>query len=131
MKLSLYYSHESKPRLVTMPIDIFAYRNPGAFLKARYAALKEAVPGISHRYISAELGFRSPAIFCQIITGRITPSSRAVDGLARIFGLDLRERDYLAHLLMLRRARDSHARSSFHPEFFSGGDASESMFSKC
>jgi hypothetical protein len=112
-----------------MTLSIFSFRDPGAFLKARYLALKETDPGVSHRYISASLGFRSPAIFCQIINGRIRPSARTIDGLARLFGLDAVERDFLAHLFMLRTIDDDRLRAQVLAGFRSGHGIGAEAFS--
>jgi len=106
--------------------SIFDFQDPGEFLKARYLAFKETEPGISHRYISASLGFRSPAIFCQIVSGRINPSAKTIDGLARLFKLDAVERDFLAHLFMLRNVEDKRLRTQvlagFHSSYGIGAD---------
>lgn len=102
-----------------MHTSIFDYRDPSDFLRARYLALKKAEPGISHRYISACLGFRSPAIFCQIVSGRINPSARTIDGLARLFRLDTVERDFLAQLFMLRKVGDDELRTKLLAGFYS------------
>ncbi|MDB5051881.1 MAG: hypothetical protein JWO30_4952 [Fibrobacteres bacterium] len=112
-----------------MHIDIFEFRDPGAFLKLKYQALKEAEPGVSHRYISASLGFKSPAIFCQIINGRIEPSPKTLDGLARLFKLGGVERDFLAHLFILRKIKDNRIRTSVLAGFFSGHGIGERVFS--
>ena len=103
--------------------SILDYQDPGAFLKARYRALKESEPGLSHRYISASLGFRSPTIFCQIISGRIRPSARTIDGLARLFRLDAEERDMLAYLFMLSKVDDDRLKTKVLSGFPPGNGA--------
>ncbi|MBW8886399.1 MAG: hypothetical protein JF616_01470 [Fibrobacteres bacterium] len=112
-----------------MTYSIFEFREPGGFLKQRYQALKEAEPGISHRYISACLGFRSPAVFCQIVNGRIQPSAKSIDGLARVFKLDAMERDFLAHLFMLRKIADERLRTQVLAGLYSGYGSGAAVFS--
>ena len=90
---------------------IYAYSDPGALLKRCHAELKRAHPGASHRYIAAALGLKSSAAFTQIVTGRINPTAKIIDGLAAIFGLERRERDYLAILFSLRHLKDPFARA--------------------
>jgi hypothetical protein len=112
-----------------MTLSVFDFRDPGDFLKASYQALKETDPGVSHRYISASLGFRSPAIFCQIISGRIKPSAKTIDGLARLFRLDAMERDFLAHLFMLRTIDDDRLKTLVLAGFRSGRGIGAEAFS--
>ena len=109
--------------------SILDYQDPGAFLKARYLALKESEPGLSHRYISASLGFRSPTVFCQIISGRIRPSARTIDGLARLLRLDAEERDVLAYLFMLNKVDDDRLRTKVLSDFASGSGKGKAAFS--
>jgi len=82
----------------------------GECLRHCFRELKRSHPGATHRYIAAAIGMKSSAAFTLLIRGRIHPSSRAIDALAKVFGLPEEERDHLALLFELRRMRDASAR---------------------
>jgi hypothetical protein len=82
-----------------------------AFLVDCFFALKQKHPGISHRYISARLGLRSPAVFCHILNGKFHPSPRTIDRLALLFELTPALRNRLALLLEARRVKDPFVRA--------------------
>ena len=102
--------------------SIYGFCDPGAFLRSAYRVLKKREPGISHRYISAVLGLKSPAIFCLLTRGKLHPSPLVLDGLARIFSLGRRERAYLSLLFILRKNRDPLLREFMLSEFESRTD---------
>lgn len=80
--------------------------DPGEYLRTCLQELKRNHPGASHRYIAAAIGMKSSASFALLVRGRILPSPRIIDSLARVFGLEREERDHLALLFELRRVRD-------------------------
>jgi hypothetical protein len=53
---------------------------------------------------------KSSASFALLVQGRIHPSPRIIDALARVFGLDPEERNHLALLFEFRRVRDPSVR---------------------
>ncbi len=93
------------------PVGILDTLDPGECLRKCFQELKRHHPGASHRYIAAAIGLKSSASFTLLINGRIHPTPRIIDALARVFGLDRRERDHLSLLFELRRMRDPSARS--------------------
>ncbi len=92
------------------PTRIAQFIDPGECLLHYFRELKRSQPGASHRYIAAAIGMKSSASFALLIRGRIHPSPRSIDALARVFSLDQEERDHLALLFEVRRVRDPSAR---------------------
>jgi plasmid maintenance system antidote protein VapI len=84
--------------------------DPGDCLRHCFRELKRAHPGATHRYIAAAIGMKSSAAFTLLIRGRIHPTTKVIDSLAKVFGLRQEERDHLALLFELRRMRDASAR---------------------
>jgi hypothetical protein len=95
---------------VSVTERIFTFTDPGSFLLECHAELKRSSPGASHRYLAAALNLKSPAAFGHIVAGRINPGPHLIDGLARVFRLDRKQRDFLAILFSLRHLKDPAAR---------------------
>lgn len=96
--------------LAAEPHRIYGFLDPGQCLLRCFRDLKRSHPGASHRYIAASIGMKSSASFTLLIRGRIHPSPRVVDALARVFGLGAEERDHLSLLFEMRRMQDPAAR---------------------
>lgn len=107
-----------------MTDSVFDYTNPGTFLKWAYQRLKRKEPGVSHRYISEVLGQKSSATFWLLIEGRTHPTPRVIDGLAKVFSLDRRERDHLSLLFALRKMEDP-SLTDYVLRILAGGESSQ------
>ncbi|HKP96942.1 MAG TPA: hypothetical protein VJ385_14425 [Fibrobacteria bacterium] len=92
------------------PTRITEFIDAGECLLHYFRELKRSQPGVSHRYIAAAIGMKSSASLVLLIRGRIHPSPRSIDALARVFSLNPEERNHLAVLFELRRVRDPSAR---------------------
>lgn len=84
----------------------FAFSSPGKYLTSLYQYFKSKEPGLSHRYLSASMGYKSPAAFTDITKGRVIPNKKALKVLQRIFCINEEEFEFLVLLFIMQNIRN-------------------------
>lgn len=86
--------------------SFFRFDDPAACLLHCYRELKAREPGISHRYVVAQLGLKSSGAFARMLGGKFLPSPAVIDSLARIFAWDEARRRHFVLITECRRVKD-------------------------
>lgn len=98
---------------VALPaIALFEYLDYRAFLRDSYRARKRANPAFSYRYIGGRLGLDGGSV-AHILKGERKLDPALAGKLARVFGLDEREREYFETLVLFGQARSQTEQNHF------------------
>jgi hypothetical protein len=89
----------------------FNFDDPAECLLHCYGELKSKEPGISHRYVVAQLGLKSSGVFARMLAGKFLPSPTIIDRLAHVFAWDEAHRNHFALIIECKRVKDPRVQS--------------------
>lgn len=104
----------SSPRAA---VRLFEYLDYRAFLRDSYQARKRSHAAFSYRYIGRKVGLDGGTV-ARILKGERKLDPALVGKLARVFGLDDRERSYFETLVLFGQARSQAEQNHFLEKLF-------------
>lgn len=93
--------------------DIFSYTDYRLYLKDAYAEKKKAERGFNYRVLAKMAGFNSAGFFTNILCRRRNIAARTMDGLAKVFDLNFKEKRYFESLVRADQAKNLGAKKAF------------------
>jgi uncharacterized protein (TIGR02147 family) len=88
------------------PPNIYQYLDYRAYLKDLFEFRKQKSKNFSYRYFSGKAGFASPNFLKLVIDGERNITNESIAKIAKGFGLNKQEREFLENLAFMNQASD-------------------------